>query len=163
MTAWRFRWNKNTDTPWPPDEPTMPNPADGVGINYLLSPGVSGPVTIDIVDPAGGTNRVIRHFSSEDADEPLVAIEDGRLRATILPEAGASLVRRGAGLIHLRVGRPALAAQLLGAVLGGQRLGEHALGGAVLGLGLLGLQFEPKGSRRAGEFPEFFGHLWSDR
>ena len=25
--AWRFRDNKNTDTPWPPDEPTAPNPA----------------------------------------------------------------------------------------------------------------------------------------
>ncbi len=75
-TAWRFRWNKNTDTPWPPDEPTMPNPADGVGINYLLSPGVSGPVTIDIVDPTGGQNRVIRHFSSDDPDEPLVPLEE---------------------------------------------------------------------------------------
>lgn len=75
-TAWRFRWNKNTDTPWPPDEPTMPNPPDGVGINYLLAPGVTGPVTIEIVDPAGGTNRVIRKFSSTDADEPLVPLAE---------------------------------------------------------------------------------------
>jgi hypothetical protein len=28
--AWRFRWNKNTDTPLPPDEPAAPNPPDGV-------------------------------------------------------------------------------------------------------------------------------------
>ena len=73
-TAWRFRWNKNTDTPWPPDEPTMPNPADGVTINYLLGAGVSGPVTLEVLDPSGGTNRVIRRYSSDDADEPLVPL-----------------------------------------------------------------------------------------
>ncbi len=71
-TGWRFRWNKNTDTPWPPDEPTMPNPPDGVPINYLLGPDVTGPVTLEILDPSGGTNRMIRRFSSDDADEPLV-------------------------------------------------------------------------------------------
>src|SRR5262249_20311445 len=32
-TAWRFRWNKNTDTPLPPDEPAAPNPPDGVIIS----------------------------------------------------------------------------------------------------------------------------------
>ena len=38
-TAWRFRWNKNTDTPLPPDEPAAPNPPDGVVISYLLGGG----------------------------------------------------------------------------------------------------------------------------
>lgn len=85
-TGWRFRWNKNTDTPWPPDEPTMPNPADGVTINYLLAPNVSGPVTLEIIDPSvvpGATpgapntaNRVIRRFSSDDPDEPLVPLDE---------------------------------------------------------------------------------------
>lgn len=75
-TAWRFRWNKNTDTPWPVDEPTMPNPADGVTINYLLSSGVSGPVTLEVIDPSGGTNRVIRKYSSDDPDEPLVPLAE---------------------------------------------------------------------------------------
>ena len=75
-TAWRFRWNKNTDTPWPPDEPTMPNPADGVTINYLLGSNVTGPVTLEIVDPTGATSRVIRKFSSDDADEPLVPLAE---------------------------------------------------------------------------------------
>jgi hypothetical protein len=76
-TGWRFRWNKNTDTPWPPDEPTMPNPPDGVTINYLLGPGVSGPVTLEILEPApGGTTRVIRKYSSDDAAEPPVPTAD---------------------------------------------------------------------------------------
>jgi photosystem II stability/assembly factor-like uncharacterized protein len=84
-TGYRFRWNKNTDTPWPPDEATMPNPADGVTINYLLGPGVSGPVTLEVLErvvPGPGANpnapltRVIRTFSSDDADEPLVPLAE---------------------------------------------------------------------------------------
>jgi len=63
----------------------MPNPADGVTINYLLGPGVTGPVTLEIVDPtfvagqtaaANAATRVIRRFSSEDLDEPLVPLAD---------------------------------------------------------------------------------------
>jgi hypothetical protein len=69
-TAWRFRWNKNTDTPLPPDEPAAPNPPDGVVLTYLLGPGVSGPVTIEIIDP--GTNETIRRYSSDDREEPPV-------------------------------------------------------------------------------------------
>lgn len=84
-TGYRFRANKNTDTPWPPDEPTMPNPADGVTINYLLGPGVSGPVTLEVLErvipgPGAGPNapltRVIRTFTSDDADEPLVPLAE---------------------------------------------------------------------------------------
>ena len=81
-TGWRFRWNKNTDTPWPPDEPTMPNPPDGVSINYLVGPNVTGPVTLDILEnvaptpTAPGTTRVLRHFSSDDPDEPLVPLSE---------------------------------------------------------------------------------------
>ena len=75
-TAWRFRWNKNPDTPWPTDEPTMPNPVDGVPINYLIGPSASGPVTLEILDPTGGTNRVIRRYSSDDPDEPLVPLAE---------------------------------------------------------------------------------------
>jgi len=81
-TAWRFRWNKNTDTPWPPDEITMPNPPDGVAINYLIGPNVTGPVTLDILEnipataTARSTTRVIRHFSSDDPDDPLVPLAE---------------------------------------------------------------------------------------
>ncbi len=33
---WRFRWNKNTDTPLPPDEPAGQNPPDGAIVHYCL-------------------------------------------------------------------------------------------------------------------------------
>ncbi len=68
--AWRFRWNKNTDTPLPPDEPAAPNPPDGVVITYLVGPGSTGPVSLEIVDP--GTNETIRTYSSTDLDAPPV-------------------------------------------------------------------------------------------
>jgi photosystem II stability/assembly factor-like uncharacterized protein len=64
--ATRVRWNMNTDTPLPPDEPAGENPPDGAVIDYALKADVSGPVTIEIVD---GTGRVIRRFSSEDKSE----------------------------------------------------------------------------------------------
>src|SRR5262249_23906986 len=47
QTAWRVRWNTNTDTPLPPDEPTAPNPPEGAIIDYYLK-SASGPVTIEI-------------------------------------------------------------------------------------------------------------------
>ena len=64
--ATRVRWNQNTDTPLPPDEPGGENPPDGAVIDYALKADVSGPVTIEIVD---GTGRVIRRYSSEDKGE----------------------------------------------------------------------------------------------
>jgi photosystem II stability/assembly factor-like uncharacterized protein len=69
-TAWRFRWNKNTDTPLPPDEPAAPNPPDGVIISYLLGPGVEGPVTLEILEAV--TGEVFRKYSSADPDDPPV-------------------------------------------------------------------------------------------
>jgi photosystem II stability/assembly factor-like uncharacterized protein len=65
--AWRFRSNKNTDTPLPPDEPTAPNPPDGVTFTYLLGPGVTGPVTLEILEVISG--NVIRRYSSDDPPE----------------------------------------------------------------------------------------------
>jgi photosystem II stability/assembly factor-like uncharacterized protein len=67
--AWRFRWNKNTDTPLPPDEPAGENPPDGAIINYWLKADARGPVTLEILD-AG--NTVVRRYSSADPPEPLV-------------------------------------------------------------------------------------------
>ena len=70
-TAWRFRWNQNTDTPMPPDEPTAPNPPDGVTLSYVLATNVAGPVRLDIIDP--GTGDTIRSYASTDPVEPPVA------------------------------------------------------------------------------------------
>jgi len=66
-TGWRFRWNKNTDTPMPPDEPAAPNPPDGVTISYLLGANTTGPVTLDIIESASGD--VVRHYSSDDPED----------------------------------------------------------------------------------------------
>ena len=61
--ALRVRWNKNTDTPLPPDEPMGQNPPDGAIIDYYLPAAASGPVTLDILD---GSGAVVRHYSSTD-------------------------------------------------------------------------------------------------
>ncbi|HEY2942632.1 MAG TPA: glycoside hydrolase [Vicinamibacteria bacterium] len=67
--AWRFRWNKNTDTPLPPDEPAGENPPDGATLHYFLKEAAPGPVSLEIVD-AGGT--VVRRYRSDDPPEPPV-------------------------------------------------------------------------------------------
>ncbi|HSP34510.1 MAG TPA: glycoside hydrolase, partial [Thermoanaerobaculia bacterium] len=60
--AWRFRWNKNTDTPLPPDEPMGQNPPDGAVIDYYLASPAQN-VTIEILD--AGSNLVRKYSSSE--------------------------------------------------------------------------------------------------
>ena len=67
--AWRFRWNKNTDTPLPPDEPAGQNPPDGAIVHYFLKGAAAGPVTLEIVDGAG---TVVRRYRSDDTPEPPV-------------------------------------------------------------------------------------------
>ncbi|HEX7826481.1 MAG TPA: hypothetical protein VF477_16385, partial [Mycobacterium sp.] len=66
--AWRFRWNKNTDTPLPPDEPAGANPPDGAIVNYFLKSAAKS-VAIEILDAQGG---VVRKYTSDDPAEPLV-------------------------------------------------------------------------------------------
>ena len=63
QAAYRVRWNTNTDTPLPPDEPGAPNPPEGAIINYYLKADASGPITLDILDTEG---RIVRHYSSAD-------------------------------------------------------------------------------------------------
>jgi photosystem II stability/assembly factor-like uncharacterized protein len=63
QTAWRVRWNMNTDTPLPPDEPTAPNPPEGAIIDYYLKSAASGPVTLEIL---GSDGRLVRKYSSAD-------------------------------------------------------------------------------------------------
>ena len=67
--AWRFRWNKNTDTPLPPDEPAGQNPPDGAIVHYYLKSAAKSPITLEIVDQLGA---VVRKYSSADPPEPLV-------------------------------------------------------------------------------------------
>ena len=63
QTAVRVRWNTNTDTPLPPDEPAGQNPPDGAVIDYYLGSEASGPVTLEILDTAGA---LVRRHSSQD-------------------------------------------------------------------------------------------------
>ena len=65
--AWRFRWNKYTDTPLPPDEPAGENPPDGAIINYFLKANARGPVTLEILTETG---ELVRRYSSADEPEP---------------------------------------------------------------------------------------------
>jgi len=65
--AWRVRWNMNTDTPLPPEEPAGKNPPDGAVIHYYLGSNLSGLVTLDILDPSG---HLLRSFRSDDEPEP---------------------------------------------------------------------------------------------
>jgi photosystem II stability/assembly factor-like uncharacterized protein len=66
QVATRVRWDMNTDTPLPPEEPGGENPPDGAIVDYALAADATGPVTLEIVD---GTGKVIREYSSEDKAE----------------------------------------------------------------------------------------------
>jgi photosystem II stability/assembly factor-like uncharacterized protein len=68
--TYRFRRNKNTDTPLPPEEPAGKNPPDGAIINYRLGSDAKTPVVLEIVNGSGG---VVRAFSSADSVEPIAA------------------------------------------------------------------------------------------
>ena len=61
--ALRIRWNMNTDTPLPPEEPAGENPPDGAMIDYYLSAHSKGEVTLEILN---AKKEIIRTFSSND-------------------------------------------------------------------------------------------------
>ena len=63
VEAVRVRWDMNTDTPLPQEEPAGENPPDGAVIDYYLKADAGGPVTLDITDAAG---KPVRHYSSTD-------------------------------------------------------------------------------------------------
>jgi len=65
QTAFRVRWDTNTDTPPPPDEPASRNPPDGAVIDYFLKQAAK--VQIEILDASGA---VVRRYSSSDPAEP---------------------------------------------------------------------------------------------
>lgn len=63
-TAMRVRWDTNTDTPIPPDEPAGQNPPEGAMLDYFLPASYSGPIALEIRDASGA---VIRRYSSNDS------------------------------------------------------------------------------------------------
>ncbi len=69
--ATRFRWNRNSDTPLPPEFPAGKNPPDGAIIDYYLADTVKGPVKLEIFDEE---DHFVRRYSSTDKAEPLEKI-----------------------------------------------------------------------------------------
>ncbi len=66
--AIRWRWNRNPDTPLPPEEPAGKNPPDGAIIDYFLGNATKNVVTLEIRDEAGS---MVRRYTSADAPESL--------------------------------------------------------------------------------------------
>ena len=66
--AIRFRWNRNPDTPLPPEFPAGKNPPDGAIIDYYLATAAKDPVTLEIFD---SQNHLVRRFSSTDKPIPM--------------------------------------------------------------------------------------------
>ena len=66
--ARRVRWNTNSDTPIPPDEPAGENPPDGAVINYYLDKNADSPIILEIKDAKG---NLVRRFSSADQFAPI--------------------------------------------------------------------------------------------
>lgn len=62
QVTYRVRWNMNTDTPIPQEEPSGENPPDGAMIDYYLSSNATN-VSLEIVDQKGA---VVRRFSTND-------------------------------------------------------------------------------------------------
>src|SRR2546429_9074669 len=65
--AVRVRWNGNTDTPLPPDEPAGRNPPDGAMLDYYLARPAAGPVVVEIRDRSGA---LVRRFASDGRPQP---------------------------------------------------------------------------------------------
>jgi photosystem II stability/assembly factor-like uncharacterized protein len=69
--ALRWRWNRNPDTPLPPETPAGKNPPDGAIIDYYLAAAASAPLTLEILDSTGAT---VRRYSSTDPPLPMEKI-----------------------------------------------------------------------------------------
>jgi photosystem II stability/assembly factor-like uncharacterized protein len=66
--AFNLTPGSDNGTPMPRDEPLAENPPFGAMIDYYLKSNVSGPITLEILDPAGD---VIRRYSSDDKSPPV--------------------------------------------------------------------------------------------
>ncbi|MES2645483.1 MAG: glycoside hydrolase [Bacteroidota bacterium] len=61
--TYRLRFNLNTDTPLPQEEPAGENPPDGAMIDYFLADDLNTEITLDIKDSSG---KLVHHYSSND-------------------------------------------------------------------------------------------------
>jgi len=91
--AYRVRWNRNTDTPLPPEVPAGKNPPDGAIIDYYLRAGGTAPISLEILDASG---KVVRRYSSEDRPEPIdkeLAVPTYWVRPTQVLDASGGMHR----------------------------------------------------------------------
>jgi photosystem II stability/assembly factor-like uncharacterized protein len=61
--ALRWRWNRNPDTPLPPEVPAGKNPPDGAILDYYFAAAAKGPVTLEIL---GDQGQLVRRYASTD-------------------------------------------------------------------------------------------------
>ena len=73
QSAIRWRWNRNPDTPLPPEEPAGQNPPDGAIIDYYLASAAQGAVTLEIRDEQG---RLVRRYASTDQPLPMARVAE---------------------------------------------------------------------------------------
>jgi photosystem II stability/assembly factor-like uncharacterized protein len=66
--AYRVRWNMNTDTPLPQEEPAGQNPPDGAIIDYYLKNDASSVIRLEVFDSAG---KLVRVYKSDDQPYPI--------------------------------------------------------------------------------------------
>ena len=95
---WRVRWNKNTDTPLPPDEPGGAESAGRRG--HRLPPAAAGGEPRRRSRFSTRPGRLVRRYSSDDPPEPPVEgrnIPDYWIRPPqrAVGDAGAPPLRRG--------------------------------------------------------------------
>ena len=65
QTAFRIRWNMNTDTPLPQEEPAGENPPDGAMIEYYLHEDARE-VKIEVYEKSATGLKEVCHYSSND-------------------------------------------------------------------------------------------------
>src|SRR6266853_363091 len=94
--ATRFRWNRNPDTPLPPEFPAGKNPPDGAIIDYYVAAAAGKPVTLEILDDQ---QHLVRRYASTDKSDPLEKIAGEHpipmywVRPTQILSAGAGMHR----------------------------------------------------------------------
>ncbi len=69
QVAWCVRWNLNTDTPVPQEEPAGQNPPEGAMIDYVLDKDVKGNLELRILDAEG----ILIHSFREDDPAPEIS------------------------------------------------------------------------------------------
>jgi hypothetical protein len=69
--AIRFRWNRNPDTPLPPEFPAGKNPPDGAIVDYYLASAPAKSVVLEILDEQ---HHLVRRYASTDKTEPMAKL-----------------------------------------------------------------------------------------